>query len=264
MEDAELSDLTQETLLQQYRSVKKRTSMNFTYEQGSHVMQYGALTIDHEVAGDYQGMLHNGSLPPSPTPSPDWVEFEQHWHQQQQRRAGGRYLMASRGSQHSHSRGQGSSVLQRDADLVPLRHAAKHSHCPRKRAAAAKALQQVEAEREVVDAAAAAAVADLIKHPLVGHILVSNLGWLASDVLPPAALLGSSASSHEPTNSKQQQQHQQQHSPLQLGNRAEELGEVPAAFVQQLLSPLPGREGQPLVESWDCLREFVQVGYGRM
>lgn len=34
MEDAEVSDLTKETLLQQYKKIKMRTSQNFTYEQG--------------------------------------------------------------------------------------------------------------------------------------------------------------------------------------------------------------------------------------
>ncbi|KAF6261372.1 vacuolar processing enzyme 1b, partial [Scenedesmus sp. NREL 46B-D3] len=48
LEDAEASDLTRESLLQQYKAIKRRTSQNFTYEQGSHVMQYGALDIDKE------------------------------------------------------------------------------------------------------------------------------------------------------------------------------------------------------------------------
>ncbi|WIA36624.1 hypothetical protein OEZ86_007912 [Tetradesmus obliquus] len=46
MEDAEASDLTHETLLQQYKSIKRRTSQNFTYEQGSHVMQEGLPVVD--------------------------------------------------------------------------------------------------------------------------------------------------------------------------------------------------------------------------
>lgn len=63
MENSESTDLTSETLEQQFELVKSRTSNNFTYMQGSHVMQYGALDIDTEVAGDYIGMYNNGTKP---------------------------------------------------------------------------------------------------------------------------------------------------------------------------------------------------------
>ncbi|WIA16428.1 hypothetical protein OEZ85_013117 [Tetradesmus obliquus] len=135
MEDAEASDLTHETLLQQYKSIKRRTSQNFTYEQGSHVMQYGALDIDKELAGDYQGMMHNGSVPPTPSfPSAAWIEFEQQQVQQQQQQQGVAFLRNAarqRKQQQGHKRAaapkQTKSVLQRDADLLPLAHAAQHS-----------------------------------------------------------------------------------------------------------------------------------------
>lgn len=44
---------TLETLLKQYKLVKLRTSNNNTYEQGSHVLQFGDLEIDEEPVADY-------------------------------------------------------------------------------------------------------------------------------------------------------------------------------------------------------------------
>ncbi len=44
----------------QYQIVRLRTSNNFTYSMGSHVMQYGSLDMTREVAGDYQGMRNRG------------------------------------------------------------------------------------------------------------------------------------------------------------------------------------------------------------
>ncbi|GIL84653.1 hypothetical protein Vretimale_14536 [Volvox reticuliferus] len=60
MENAELCDLSHETLMTQYDIVRNRTSRNYTYTMGSHVMQYGSLVITREVAGDYQGMRNRG------------------------------------------------------------------------------------------------------------------------------------------------------------------------------------------------------------
>ncbi|KAK9059226.1 hypothetical protein SSX86_021845 [Deinandra increscens subsp. villosa] len=54
MEDSESEDLTVETLKQQYLKVKKRTSNNNTSE-GSHVMQYGTLSISNKTVSIFQG-----------------------------------------------------------------------------------------------------------------------------------------------------------------------------------------------------------------
>ena len=64
-------DLTIETLEKQYELVRKRTSNNFTYNQGSHVMQFGDLIIDEEPVADYLGDLNTGTLPPIPA-APQW------------------------------------------------------------------------------------------------------------------------------------------------------------------------------------------------
>jgi hypothetical protein len=55
MEDAEAHDMTQETLERQFHLLRLRASNNFSYVQGSHVMRYGDLDMDAELAGDYQG-----------------------------------------------------------------------------------------------------------------------------------------------------------------------------------------------------------------
>ncbi len=57
---SERADLTEETLEKQYEVVRKRTSNNYTYNMGSHVMQFGALSIDEEPAADYLGELNTG------------------------------------------------------------------------------------------------------------------------------------------------------------------------------------------------------------
>ena len=54
------NDLTEETLLKQYQLVKRRTSNNFTYNMGSHVLQFGSLSIDEEPVADYLGDLNTG------------------------------------------------------------------------------------------------------------------------------------------------------------------------------------------------------------
>lgn len=68
------ADLTQETLEKQYELVQKRTSNNFTYNMGSHVMQFGALVIDEEPVADYLGEKNTGRpsllLSPSVHPPP--------------------------------------------------------------------------------------------------------------------------------------------------------------------------------------------------
>lgn len=55
MEDSEMNNLKEETLLQQYDLVKRRTSNHNTYMSGSHVMQYGNLTISQEELYLYMG-----------------------------------------------------------------------------------------------------------------------------------------------------------------------------------------------------------------
>lgn len=59
---SDIKNLTRETLEKQYELVKLRTSNNGTYQQGSHVMQFGDMVIDEEPAADYLGKLNTGAL----------------------------------------------------------------------------------------------------------------------------------------------------------------------------------------------------------
>ncbi|KAF8065562.1 Vacuolar-processing enzyme [Scenedesmus sp. PABB004] len=257
MEDAEASDLTSETLAAQYARIKARTSQNFTYDQGSHVMQYGDLDIDAEVAGDYQGMAHNGTRPPAP-PTAAAADADAWWAGGAANGGGGGGGGGGTGAEARHraARRHAARAAQRDADLLPLAGAAAHAACPRRRAAAAAALTRETAARRRVEAAARAAVAGLVRHADVGHVLLANLGWAPAAVLPdahPAALrdaFGGAAAA----------------APRDGGAApagANSLGDVAARYVEALLGPLPGRDGAPLVDSWDCLRGMVQAWEGR-
>eukprot|EP00252_Welwitschia_mirabilis_P005158 TRINITY_DN1560_c0_g1_i1.p1 TRINITY_DN1560_c0_g1~~TRINITY_DN1560_c0_g1_i1.p1 ORF type:complete len:492 (+),score=93.14 TRINITY_DN1560_c0_g1_i1:150-1625(+) len=55
MEDSEKQNLKKETLAQQYHRVRERTSNHNTYNSGSHVMQYGNLTMNEEKLSLYMG-----------------------------------------------------------------------------------------------------------------------------------------------------------------------------------------------------------------
>ncbi|GAV75609.1 Peptidase_C13 domain-containing protein, partial [Cephalotus follicularis] len=55
MEDSETHNLKKETIQQQYKMVKARTSNYNTYTTGSHVMEYGNGTIKSEKLNLYQG-----------------------------------------------------------------------------------------------------------------------------------------------------------------------------------------------------------------
>lgn len=54
------ADLTAETLEAQYELVKERTSNGGSYNEGSHVLQFGSLAIDEEPAADYLGPENTG------------------------------------------------------------------------------------------------------------------------------------------------------------------------------------------------------------
>lgn len=54
------ANLRKETLEKQFEVVKERVSRNGTYMQGSHVLQFGSLSIDEEPVADYLGDEHTG------------------------------------------------------------------------------------------------------------------------------------------------------------------------------------------------------------
>ncbi|GAQ89237.1 vacuolar-processing enzyme precursor [Klebsormidium nitens] len=92
LEDSEVHNLNKETLEDQYKMVRDRTSVYGTFQAGSHVMQYGELAIDEEDVAEYIGS----------DPANDKAS---------------RLVGAAQGS-----------VLQRDADLLHLWH--KYSNAP--------------------------------------------------------------------------------------------------------------------------------------
>lgn len=57
---SDAQDLGRESLKQQFEIVRRRTSQNGTFIQGSHVLQFGDLSIDKEPVGNYQGHKATG------------------------------------------------------------------------------------------------------------------------------------------------------------------------------------------------------------
>jgi len=55
MEDVDSNDVSMESLHEQYERVKKRTSNNYTFIQGSHVTEFGDLEIDYEPVSWFVG-----------------------------------------------------------------------------------------------------------------------------------------------------------------------------------------------------------------
>ena len=60
LENSDHADLTVETLKKQFQLVKQRTSQNFTFAQGSHVLRFGTLDLAEEPAADFLGELNTG------------------------------------------------------------------------------------------------------------------------------------------------------------------------------------------------------------
>ncbi|KAL8253702.1 hypothetical protein R6Q59_031923 [Mikania micrantha] len=106
MEDSETHNLKKESVEQQIKKVKERTSMFGTYINGSHVMEYGTKDIKPEKVYLYQGFNPENVNLPANSPI--------HFHNT-------------------------DAVDQRDADLIFLWHKYKRSHVSKK----AEALQQI-------------------------------------------------------------------------------------------------------------------------
>jgi hypothetical protein len=177
------ADLTLETLRQQYKLVRERASANHTYVQGSHVMRYGAVEMGGEVAADYLGPHH------APAPSARASASASGWLAgvaaavRRVRVAVGGWLLqgaapasagAGNGGGHERARARLGRVAQRDADLLPLLHRAKHARCAKARAAAQAELQAAVAGRQLLDASVRRAVHKLLAHPQHGATLLAS------------------------------------------------------------------------------------------
>ena len=181
-------DLTIETLEKQYELVRRRTSNNFTYNQGSHVMQFGDLIIDEEPVADYLGDLNTGTLPPSQQPrggsAPPCNAREYPCRPTEatamlpcppvlspsMRRA--RLSIAAGGFSNDaltagFTQGGQESINQRDADLLHLWTVFQRAAPGAPKAAALAALTAETANRAKTDADVRATVAGLLQQPAV-------------------------------------------------------------------------------------------------
>ncbi|KAK9806827.1 hypothetical protein WJX72_004028 [[Myrmecia] bisecta] len=138
MENSEAADLDEETLEKQYELVKLRTSNDYTYMQGSHVMQYGSLAIDEEPAADYLGEHNAGTGKKDP------------WE-----------------ARTATANGAMAAVPQRDADLLHLWTAFNRAATSGEKARAMAALDAEISSRARIDKGVRTAVADLLMQPEV-------------------------------------------------------------------------------------------------
>jgi legumain len=231
LENADKEDLTQETLKKQFQLVKYRTSSNWTYSQGSHVEHFGQLSIDEELAANFEGQLNKGDgggAPPSSSVSSTWGGGAG-WLCDYWARLFGSWGESGSSSVHNEHReieeteeGEAvhyRSVLQRDADLLHLK---------------GEALLQEKSRRKALDDSISAAISSLWQHLTLKE--PSHPG------VP--MLLGTSPSSATPST-------------------------IPSSVVGALMqAPLAGRMPKsPLVDDWDCLRGMVaawESGCGKL
>lgn len=154
MEDSESNDITAESLLRQFEKVRKRTSQNFTFIQGSHVMRYGELEIDEEPVSWYLGepevdIEANGQRPA------DWQRHQ--------------------------------AIHQRDADLIPLIMAVERSNDLASKSIAEEALKRERYRRKKVDQDVTSAVGKLMDS--IGPISSQNteVQMLMTQPIPPVS-----------------------------------------------------------------------------
>jgi legumain len=138
MENSEHANLVEETLEKQYELVKLRTSNNNTYNQGSHVMQYGNLTIDEEPAADYLGFLNTGDG-----------------------------TVNGLGAEQQYANGGMGAVPQREADLLHLYTMVQRADSPAAKVQALEALHAETDKRLRIDKGIRNAVGQLLRRPAV-------------------------------------------------------------------------------------------------
>ncbi|GAB4819104.1 hypothetical protein N2152v2_006150 [Parachlorella kessleri] len=76
LENSDRNDLNEETLKKQYQLVKTRTSNNYTYVMGSHVMRFGTLDIDEEPAANFLGEDNTGDGSLAGNDAAAWTPLE--------------------------------------------------------------------------------------------------------------------------------------------------------------------------------------------
>ncbi|KAK9868632.1 hypothetical protein WJX84_003492 [Apatococcus fuscideae] len=139
LENSDHYDLRKESLETQFEKVRRRTSNDGTFQQGSHVMQYGTLVIDEEPAADYLGVLNTGDgIHLTESYKANFTRVENGGHQ---------------------------AIPQREADLVPLWTAVTKAVDTASRQKAYAALTAKLDERSHLDASVRDAVATVLLQP---------------------------------------------------------------------------------------------------
>lgn len=155
LENADKADLTRETLKKQFQVVKYRASSNWTYSQGSHVEHFGQLSIDEEVAANFEGQLNKGGGGGAPLSSSVssswsggagwlyeyWVKLLGSWGQS--------VVENKRRETEEEATVRYHSVLQRDADLLHLK---------------GEALLQEKSRRKALDDSITATISSIWQH----------------------------------------------------------------------------------------------------
>lgn len=173
---------------------------------------------------------------------------------------------ARRGAAHADASKLGSRP-QRDADLIPLAHAARASPCPRARAAAAAELGAEVARRRGADAAARGAAALLLAEHEAAPALLRAAGAAPAAGGGRAALLGGDWRRQQAWRQRGQAGAGEGRPAAARRRLQAVLGAGWEQAVEGLVEGRRGGEaaaagggGRPVVEDWGCLRGMVQVG----
>ncbi|KAK9819348.1 hypothetical protein WJX74_009216 [Apatococcus lobatus] len=224
LENSDHYDLRNETLEKQFEKVRRRTSNDGTFVQGSHVKQYGSLIIDEEPASDYLGVLNTG----------DGTVSE----------ADGRHFRCL-------ENGGQQAIPQREADLVPLWAAVTRATSPSERQQAYAALASKLDERASLDAGVRAAVMAVLEQPEVTAVVKATyeaswqefVDWMNSEEnkdIKFSLLIGPPSEVWI----------------LEALDNGPDVAGLSEAFMGMRL---PQKRGAALVDDWDCLRGMVEA-----
>lgn len=120
MEDSDVHNLAKESLHDQYKIVKDRTSNHATYEAGSHVMQYGDVSINSEPTSFYVGTdPANDKAPPATVPNNSVNSVNSG--------NSGNSVHFGEGLKLFYSGEKAGTVSQRDAEMLHLWHKYKNA-----------------------------------------------------------------------------------------------------------------------------------------
>lgn len=160
LENSDEVDLRKESLLTQYRRVKRRASANYTYHEGSHVMRYGERDVDLQEASDFLGRGNKGGF----TPEEEEEEVQTSSSRVENVETATKDdVDDSSAETATHAReDEDVRVHQRDAELIPLWHAVMHAADSAERSSASRRLRAELNARDALDADVAAAANEVM------------------------------------------------------------------------------------------------------